>query len=438
MIKKTMKSLLSLIICICVSISLFYISIFAADQTIMINGLIYGFNDYLKYNVNESQFRSDTGAGTFKINGNIDKVESDDVPKYIVKDGNLSFIYSPSKTYQNESEHEWHFADDNSKDVNGIVLPENIRKGTIFVQTSFDRNKWVTIKETIKTNIFSEETPLPSPFYATNDIQLMNGCYYRVIVAYKVTKKSFDKDILGNFKDLYKYYTEVYEFYAGYEVPTLKTYADSESYYLGKTEAVVVEDGFSTKVDMEKDDPHLGWDLGQFELKGFTKYNGESDGYAVFLKKVGDEILFQFKMNPDVDIDAISGKSNLSINDVASGYDRLLNVAPQKFGRGTFILRKTDYKGQTADPIIYTDFLDALAYPGADTKIKLLEEGDYEVTLDYEIANTDWFSRLHDYRMSFKFKIRNAETTVFPKDSVTGTYLGNNSVTPNGFVLDWA
>ena len=93
-----------------------------------------------------------------------------------------------------DSEQEWHFVDDNSKEVNGIILPEDMKKGAIIVQTSFDQSKWVTIKDSIETNIFGEESLLSAPFYTTNDIQLINGCYYRIIVAYKVTKKSDTKE----------------------------------------------------------------------------------------------------------------------------------------------------------------------------------------------------------------------------------------------------
>lgn len=435
MSKKVIKSIISSIIGIALILTCFNLSVIAADQRIMINGIVYGFNDSLKYSINESQFRSNVGAGTLSINGNVDRFESGDITRYYIKDGNLSFEYKPNKTYTNYSEQEWHFVDDNSKEVNGVTLPEDIKKGAIFIQTSFDRNKWVTIKDTIKTNIFDAENQLPTPLYTTNDLQLINGCYYRIVVAYKVTKKSDTKEWYQfSNPDLYKFYTEIYEFYASYEEKGTKPTKEGESYYLGKTEAVIVEDGFSTEKDMEKNDPHLGWDLGQFELKGFTKYNGDN----VFLKKVGDEILFQFKLNSDIDIDSLKGKSDLIINDVSEGYDRLLNVAPQYFGRGTLILRKTDYKGITQDPpTIHKNYLESLAFPGKDMKIMLLEEGDYEVTLDYEIKDNGNWGKLYDYRMSFNFIIRNAETMVYSIDLSNGSPHDDDFYTSEGFSLDW-
>jgi hypothetical protein len=115
-----------------------------------------------------------------------------------------------------------------------------------------------------------------------------------------------------------------------------------------------------------------------------------------------------------------------------------MDVPTQDFKRGTLIVRFTDYKGQKQDPIVYTNFLEALAYPGADTRIQLYEEGDYEVSLDYEIVNDKWVDKLYNYKIAFKFQIRNSNTMVYAKDISTKSYLANDSVTENGFVLDWA
>ena len=57
-------------------------------------------------------------------------------------------------------------------------------------------------------------------------------------------------------------------------------------------------------------------------------------------------------------------------------------------GRGTLIIRYTDERGVKHDPEIYTNYLEANAKTSADTVVKLFEEGDYEVALDYEIKKT--------------------------------------------------
>lgn len=83
--------------------------------------------------------------------------------------------------------------------------------------------------------------------------------------------------------------------------------------------------------------------------------------------------------------------------------------------------------------------LAASALYGTDTKVVLFEEGDYEVALDYEISDKrKILKRTDDYRISFKFSVRNGTTAVFIKDKKTNSELGNSSHTSDGFYLDYA
>ena len=75
---------------------------------------------------------------------------------------------------------------------------------------------------------------------------------------------------------------------------------------------------------------------------------------------------------------------------------------------------------------------------GADTRVQLFEEGDYEVALDYEVTEKELIPKTHHYRIFFKFSVRNANGMVFPFDISTGAELTNGSVTENGFKLDLA
>ena len=50
------------------------------------------------------------------------------------------------------------------------------------------------------------------------------------------------------------------------------------------------------------------------------------------------------------------------------------------------ISRQRDYENVLHNPVIYTNYLEANATVGADTKVRLFEEGDYEVALDYQIT----------------------------------------------------
>ena len=113
--------------------------------------------------------------------------------------------------------------------------------------------------------------------------------------------------------------------------------------------------------------------------------------------------------------------------------------------RGTLIVRYTDEKGIKHDPEIYTNYLSANATTSADTVVKLFEEGDYEVALDYEIKKTprkvgsiEVVPEYTNYRIFFSFKIRNGNCMVYPFDVVTGSELTDETITANGFLLDMA
>lgn len=123
-------------------------------------------------------------------------------------------------------------------------------------------------------------------------------------------------------------------------------------------------------------------------------------------------------------------------------YDEALGVERTYFGKGMLITRYTDYQGKKGDPVLYKDYLKGVE-TGADTSIMLCEEGDYEIALDYKIGiNKDWWAvweqSSFDYRIHFKFSVRNGNSMIFPRDAKTNSELINSSCTENGFYLDLA
>lgn len=109
------------------------------------------------------------------------------------------------------------------------------------------------------------------------------------------------------------------------------------------------------------------------------------------MKTVGDTVTLWFELEQD--INKLDGDDMLSICGDTNGYDEYFGIEKTDMGRGTLIIRHTDYQNHTADPVIYTDYLAATATKGAAVEVKLCEEGDYEVALDYEIRedNLDIF-----------------------------------------------
>ncbi|MDE5539214.1 MAG: hypothetical protein K2J20_01865 [Bacilli bacterium] len=197
------------------------------------------------------------------------------------------------------------------------------------------------------------------------------------------------------------------------------------------------DNGYSKKYDITKDDPHYGWKIGKFAISGFSSKKKDDKGNWVLLKNVGDEIALYFNLYQN--IDKLNGVKNLFISTDKNGYDNEFKIQPTNFGRGTLIVRKIDATGNKNEPVIYTDYLKKLQI-GDNTKIKVYEEGDYEVALDYEIKENGFafFDSYHNYRIRFNFSIRNGNCMIYPFDIKTKEELRNTSITENGFYIDLA
>ena len=213
------------------------------------------------------------------------------------------------------------------------------------------------------------------------------------------------------------------------------------SVYYFSAEAVNagVDTGYSKSDAIGGGDKHFGWRLGRFLTSGFTRVTDDSAGDPIFIKTLGDTVTLWFDLEQD--IDALNGNDKLIISEDSNGYDQDFGVQKTNFGRGTLIIRHTDYQNAKSDPIIYTDYLLAKGTSGADTKIVLHEEGDYEVVLDYELQDNDLThitNKYANYRIAFRFSVRNGNCMVYPFDAVTGAELQNTAVTAHGFCLDLA
>lgn len=411
-------------------------------------GKIYTFDEDNDYEFSASNAyegsQAATPYGTFQISGLesalFSRGTTEGVPAFSVENGNIAISYTYTDTVLNAPEEELHLVSDDADNVDVIELGNDVEKGALILQRSIDHKNWHTID--IKTNAF-EATPVQTEaMYTTTEPELANGCFYRLIVAYKTAVKGDPTKILGLFsKDTYTYQriVEIYEFYAALEnAHVVALQPNEKKYSLG--EVVKVENGasYSGQEEIKEGDLHYGWNLGQFFVSGHTDQKKTADGDIVFLKNVGDVVTLWFKLEQD--INALADNTDLSIAYDEEGSDQFFQIPTTKFGRGMLILRKTDYENVKQRPLMYYDFLNANTSFGANTRVQLLEEGDYEVALDYEIEKDGFafFNSTANYRIFFKFSVRNANCMVYPFDLATGAELTNSSITENGFYLDLA
>ena len=204
-----------------------------------------------------------------------------------------------------------------------------------------------------------------------------------------------------------------------------------------------LDNGYSGEKPIGRGDPHFGLTLGKFYVSGFSSALSNDQSSFIFLKTIGNDLELHFELAQDIDM--LGGDTSKTINSDDGGYDKYFEISPTFFGRGTLIVRHTDYQNNTKEPQIYTDFLSAKMTGKADTVISLSEEGDYEVSLDYEIKNTNRIlgtkvtkTDYSNYKLFFRFAVRNGNCMVFPRDIETREELKNAAVTANGFYLDLA
>lgn len=225
--------------------------------------------------------------------------------------------------------------------------------------------------------------------------------------------------------------------------------AEDQVYYLGSTVNAGTDDGYSKDDALTEKDPHYGWSLGRFYVTGFTNIQREGNK-VTFLKTAGDDIKLKFRL--DQEIDQLNGDKALTINDDSNGYDQRFGITKSDtgFGRGTLIIRQTDYQNNESAPQVFVNYLDGVQ-KDAETDVSSFAEGDYEVVLDYEIKkdarktpgigpipSISILPEYGNYTIRFSFSVRNGNTMVFLLDSETGSELTNSSVTENGFTVDFA
>ncbi len=409
-------------------------------------GKLYEFDSASDYNFQYAQPVDDAlekgKLGVFSISGNLTKTDSKfGVDAYQVDGGdevisninpsNVTLSYVLGEDFRGVPDSEWHIREDNTKNLNGVKLEDNIRYGAVILQTSNNGVKWYT--DAAYTNILGSTTLFKPDFYVTKNIQQINGCFFRIIVVYELEKKIND-DLINNKSS--KKYAEVYKFYLKNKDEQGEGKDNIRRRVLGDSRNTVktgFDNGFSGTEPITIDDPHYGWELGQFFIEGYTADRINSNGESVILKNVGDRITLSFRL--DQDIDKLNGRESLQVSEDINGYDEYFQVERTNFKRGALILRYIDSENVKHD-ITYTNFLEANVRTTAETKIELFEEGDYEIALDYELIDNN---KYNNYRMFFKFSIRNGDCAFFVKDSKNGSVIdSDNEYLKDGFTIDLA
>lgn len=189
---------------------------YAVTGNTKVTGKVYEFGEKSEYKYAEAETFTSTSTadtyGTLELDGNvIDSTEKDGIPVYEVEEGVLDIVYDYDDTLLNADIDSWHLYEDDTDKIDGKELGADVQKGAILVYTSMDRINWT--KAVSITNAFSKTPTSSDSIYTTKDVELINGCYYKVVVAYGTRIRTDNSNILFIDTDKfdYKKYAEVYE-----------------------------------------------------------------------------------------------------------------------------------------------------------------------------------------------------------------------------------
>ena len=397
------------------------------------------------------------GAGTnrFYVEGNISEVgKNNGFVSYAVKSGNLKIKVDKqfAKSLVNgNNPKSWHIITDQTQTVYGRKLLHKIGTGAIIIQTSKNGKTWIDSDE--ETDIFKKWDDINNrvingekinAYYKTNDVQLTNGCYYRIIVAFKIKKEISSSKVLLFDKKNYQEseFVEVYKFYA-YDpsVDREETLNPEAAYEFNDVKRVDSEKGFANPKQIAANDPHNDAYIGRFYISGYTSED-ENKECPTFLKVPGDKMALWFYLEQP--LNKCFGRTDVKVNDIKSGSDSHFGTPTiDNFGKGALIVRKRGKKNHK-ERQIYTNYLEASATVGANTRIDLFEEGDYEVALDYQLHYDKPFvfgtktTKTLSYQMLFRFNVRNGDISAFIRDIDTKQFLNSGDIAEHGFYIDLA
>lgn len=427
---------------------------FAEQAQKEVAGKIYDLGEDDKYELSKAQ-EVEGAATRFYVKGDISSApENNGFVSFAVNSGNMAIMIDDQfgmDLYEQEDSHNWHIISDKAKVVDGISLSESIGSGAIIIQTSRDGITWITTDT--ETDIYNKWDSINNrsvngesmqAFYKTTNVQQTNGCYYRIIVAYKL-KREVDptKVLFVPVKNTeVKQRVEVYQFYL-YDpsVNREETLNTNNAYEFSDVQRVESQVGFDNPARIKAGDPHNNWRIGRFYVSGCTAKSMDGD-VPVFLKVPGDRAALWFVLEQE--LDKCNGDIGKKVDYISSGSDTYFDTPLiANFGRGALIIRRTD-KQNHSERYIYTNYLEASATVGANTRVDLFEEGDYEVALDYQLHFDKPFvfgtttTKTLTYRVFFKFKVRNGDISAFIRDVDTNKFITNANVAPHGFYIDVA
>lgn len=393
-----------------------------------------------------------TSLGKFSVSGNTnDFAEYMGVPAIGVESGVISFNYDYSGSYLEKSDTTWFIAEDGSNSVDDIKLDAKIKRGVLIVQKSSDRKTWVDATNP-EADYFTAHPGNNRGFYTTDGGDLARGTFYRVILAYKMQKKTGENRVaFVKFSDKYDdvYCIETYEFYACINTATISLHS------MATDETTVSVERTCYETD------------GAFKFSGVTPVSKLTHGAT----SVFDiSLTGQFSQTPDNTGDQVYklARGNARVSFVYEGkmlsdsnkFWRIANTSASKvdgakidgaIGKGILLVQ---YSTNGKD---YTDLCPPIANVfeanprGIESLCELFEDGYYRIIIAYQLEKYSWTNIFgHEYMDTadnvevFSFQLKQEGFAGIDLEaegySMTmldkGETLTNDATTTRGFIVD--
>ncbi len=170
------------------------VSLSNAGNTEHVKGKVYTFDKDNAYKFSSDGEAVSSGDaqtyGIFSISGIELIAESgtkNGVASYSVPEGHVSIQYTYSDELLDATDEDWHLVDDNTTSIAVFKIDNNIQKGAIILQKSMDHMNWYNVS--VQSNAFKNTPVQNGVLYETTDIEMINGCYYHLMVVYEMARK---------------------------------------------------------------------------------------------------------------------------------------------------------------------------------------------------------------------------------------------------------
>ena len=227
--KRYCKGHLLIILIFCILALLCFIpTVAGADQDYTLSVRDFELPDSSEYNLKDSKsverfFYGDRSMGFCRLIGAIETVTTYNGYNAYGVNGGVSIHYTYGGKYQKNDPHRWYVDDDGMGKVNGYdfgALFTGVGHGCIIVEKSSDAKNWTLVQDPglPKLNYFADKKAVPdSLIYTIPENEVIGGMYYRVLVAYRFSRKTNDGFMYIGDQHEYKKCIELYQFYVSSE-----------------------------------------------------------------------------------------------------------------------------------------------------------------------------------------------------------------------------